>query len=110
MPLIFRFLPLLASAALVAAQGRQTFIGTITDEMCPQADHSSMKMGPTDAQCTIACVNSHGAQYVLYDGKQTYVLSDQKTPEKFAAQKVKVTGTLDAKTKTIRVESINAAK
>jgi hypothetical protein len=34
------------------------------------------------------------------------VLSDQKTPEQYAAQKVRVIGTLDAKTKTIRVESI----
>jgi hypothetical protein len=38
------------------------------------------------------------------------VLSDQKTPDKFAAQKVTVVGTLDAKTKTIRVQSISAAK
>jgi hypothetical protein len=37
-------------------------------------------------------------------------LSDQRTPEKFAAKKVIVTGTLDAKTKTIQVESITAAK
>jgi hypothetical protein len=37
-------------------------------------------------------------------------LSDQKTPEKFAAKKVTVTGTLDAKTKTIQVDSIAAAK
>jgi len=33
-----------------------------------------------------------------------------KTPEKFAGKKVKVKGTLDAKTKTIRVESITPAK
>jgi len=47
---------------------------------------------------------------VLFDGKEVYTLSDQRTPEKFAAQKVKVTGTLDAKTRTIQVESITAAK
>jgi hypothetical protein len=35
--------------------------------------------------------------YVLYDGKNVYELSDQKTPEKFAAQKVRVTWTLDSK-------------
>jgi hypothetical protein len=67
-------------------------------------------MGPTDAECTIACVMVHGASYVLYDGKEVYTLSDQKTPEKFAGQKVTVRGTLDAKTKTIRVDSITAAK
>jgi hypothetical protein len=47
---------------------------------------------------------------VLYDGKSAYVLSDQKTPEQFAAQQVRVVGTLDAKTKTIRVESIAAVR
>ena len=49
--------------------------------------------------------------YVLYDGKEAYYrLSDQRTPEKLAGQKVTVTGTLDAKTRTIRVDSITAAK
>jgi hypothetical protein len=101
---------LLAIAALAAAQGKQTFTGAITDDMCARANHSGMRMGPTDAECTIACVMVHGAAYVLYDGKQVYTLSDQKTPEKFAGQKVTVRGTLDAKTKTIRVDSITAAK
>ena len=67
-------------------------------------------MGPTDAECTIACVAVHGASYVLFDGKDTYTLSDQRTPEKFAAKKVTVTGTLGAKNKTIQVESITEAK
>jgi hypothetical protein len=101
---------LLAIAALAAAQGKQTFTGAITDDMCARADHSGMRMGPTDAECTIACVMVHGASYVLYDGKAVYTLSDQKTPEKFAGQKVTVRGTLDAKTKTIHVDSITAAK
>lgn len=101
---------LLAVAALSAAPGKQTFTGIISDDMCGKADHSHMRMGPTDAECTIACISAHGATYVLYDGKQVYTLSDQRTPERFAAQKVRVTGTLDAKTKTIQVESISAAK
>jgi hypothetical protein len=103
-------LNLVAVAALAAAQNKQTFTGTITDDMCAKADHSQMRMGPTDAECTIACADVHGAAYVLYDGKNTYMLSDQQTPKKFAAQKVKVTGTLDTKTKTIQVDSITAAK
>ncbi len=69
-----------------------------------------MQMGPTDAECARACITSHGASWVLYDGKSAYVLSDQKTPDTFAAQKVRVVGTLDATTKTIQVESITAAK
>ena len=103
-------LSLLAIAALSAAQGRQTFTGTITDNLCAKAGHAQMRMGPTDAECTIACVGAHGAMYVLYDGKDVYTLSDQKTPEKFAGQKVRVVGTLDVKTRTIQVDSIAAAK
>jgi hypothetical protein len=103
-------LSLVAVAALSAGQGTQTFTGTITDNMCAKAGHSQMRMGPTDADCVIACVRAHDATYVLYDGKDVYTLSDQKTPEKFAAQKVTVIGTLDAKTKTIQVDSIAAAK
>ena len=99
-----------ALASLTAAQGKpQTFVGTITDNMCAKADHSQMQMGPTDADCVKACVAAHGATYVLYDGTNVYELSDQKTPEKFAAKKVTVTGTLDEKTKTITVQSIAAA-
>ena len=95
-------------SVLAAAQGKRTFTGVITDNMCPTGDHSRMKMGSTDAECTIACVDAHGAQYVLYDGKESYTLSDQQTPQKFAGKKVTVRGTLDAKTKTIKVDSIAA--
>ena len=101
---------LLAVAALSAQQGKQTFTGTITDDECDRADHSRMRMGPTDAACVRACISAHSASYVLYDGKDIYTLSDQQTAEKFAGQKVNIVGTLDAKTKTIQVESITAAR
>ena len=97
-------------AAVAVAQGKKTFTGVITDSMCSLADHGRMRMGPNDAECTKACVKEHDASYMLYDGKEAYTLSDQKAPEKFAGQKVAVTGTLDAKTKTIKVDSISAAK
>jgi len=102
----------LALTALSAAQAAktQTFVGTITDNMCAKANHSQMQMGPTDADCVKACVSAHGATYVLYDGTNVYELSDQNAPEKFAAQRVRVVGTLDAKTKKIAVTSISAAK
>jgi hypothetical protein len=104
---------IVASFVLVlvsAGQGKQTFTGVITDDMCPLGDHSRMQMGPTDAECAKACINAHGASYVLYDGKSAYVLSDQKTPEQFAAQNVRVVGTLNAATMTIQVESIAAVR
>jgi Protein of unknown function (DUF5818) len=104
-PLIFS---LLVITMLASAQGKQNFTGTITDNMCATADHSRMRMGSTDAECTIACISLHSAMYVLFDGKDAYTLSDQKTPEKYAGKTVTVTGTLDAKTKTIQVDSIAA--
>ena len=97
-----------AAALMLAAPPKQTFTGVITDSMCSDADHTSMNMG-ADAKCVTECVKA-GAKYVLYDGKEVYALSDQKTPEKLAAKKVTVTGTLDAKTKTIQADSIAAAK
>jgi hypothetical protein len=103
-------LSLFVAAAVSAAQEKQTFTGIITDDMCPLGTHTHMRMGPTDAECARACITSHGADYVLYDGKSAYVLSDQTTPDAYAAQKVRVVGTLDAKTKTIRVESIAPIK
>ena len=64
-------------------------------------------MGPSDAACTLACVDAHGAMLVLYDGNNnTYALSDQTTARKFAGQKVKVSGVVDASTKAIQVGSI----
>src|SRR5438552_18717080 len=91
---------LLIMGALASAQAKRTFTGVITDSMCATADHSRMKMGPTDGECTVACVLAHGALYVLYDGKEVYTLSDQQAPEKFGGKKVAVRGSLDAKTKT----------
>src|SRR5262249_17889363 len=97
-------------AALTSAQPNKKFTGVITDSMCATGDHSRMKMGSNDAECTIACIQAHGAEYVLYDGKEVYTLSDQKAPEKFAGQKVTITGSVDAKTKRLQVSSITAAK
>jgi hypothetical protein len=88
----------------------RTFTGVITDDMCAAHGHDHMRMGPTDAECTRACVNIHGAAYVLLSGKTIYDLTDQKAPDRFAGQKVRVTGVLEAKTMTIRVQSIAAAK
>lgn len=95
---------LLSGAVLLA----QTFTGIITDNMCEKGDHKAMDM--VDDKCVVECVKSMHGKYVLYDGKNTYVLSDQTTPEKFAAKKVTVTGTLDTATKTIQVSKIAAAK
>jgi hypothetical protein len=104
----FLIIAFLAVVGLSAAADRQTFTGTIADDMCGAAGHSRMQMGPTDAECTRACISAHGAAYVLDDGKNLYTLSDEKKPEPLAGQKLKVVGTLDPKSKTITVESISA--
>ena len=103
-------LALLLAGAALAAPAKQTFTGVITDSECGNAGHARMRMGPTDAECTYACIQAHGASYVLLVGKTVYNLSNQQLPEKFAGEKVRVTGTLDAKTKTISVSGIQAAK
>ena len=46
----------------------------------------------------------------MSDGKTVYTLSDQKGPEKFAGQKVKITGTYNEATKILKVDSMVAAK
>jgi hypothetical protein len=93
----------------------QTFRGEIMDSQCSaMGSHDMMlkKGGVKDAkECTQACVKM-GGKYVLYDAakKTVYQLDDQKKPEQFAGEKVKVTGTLDTATKTIHVSDIQAAK
>ena len=93
----------LAFAALAVAANAETFTGVITDTMCG-AKHDMMKDQPAE-QCVKMCAKGQSS-YALYDGTNVFKLSDQKTPAKFAAQRVKVTGTLDQKNRTIKVSSI----
>ena len=98
---------LLCAGMAVAADAPRTFTGVITDTMCG-ADHSHMGIKP-DSKCVRECVRS-GSKYALWDGKKLYTLSDQQTPEKFAAERVRITGTLFEKTGIIKVDKIEAAK
>ena len=94
------------SFAGTAKAATRTFVGSISDSMCG-AKH--MMPGQSDKDCTLACVKA-GSKYVLADAAsgKVYQLSDQKKPERFAGQKVKVTGAL--KGDTITVTSIEPAK
>jgi hypothetical protein len=96
------FVLAIALAGLLAGSAPQIFTGVITDTLCG-ARHN-MK-GHSDADCAKMCAKASG-QYALFDGQNVLKLSDQKTPARFAAEKVKVTGTLDPKTNTIKVTSI----
>ena len=99
------FILLTGAVLALGAAAPKTFTGVITDSMCGK-DHAMMNVKP-DSKCVLECVKA-GSKYALIDGNNVYELSDQKTPEKFAAQKVKVTGTLNGS--TIQVQSITAAK
>ena len=97
---------LLAAAitTTIAAADQQTFTGVITDTMCGKSH--GMVAGQPDDKCVAICVKGTSSQYALYNGQSVLKLSDQKTPSKYAAQRVKVTGTLNEKTQTIKVSSI----
>jgi hypothetical protein len=110
LPAIVALCAALELAALSAAPGTKTFSGIISDDICVKGDHSHMRMGATDAECAIACVSAHDAAYVLYDGRNFYRLSGPQALETFAGRKVKITGELDPKTQTIRIDSITNAK
>ena len=93
-----------AAASMVVAADQQTFSGIITDTMCGKTH--GMVAGQPDDKCIAMCVKGSSSQYALFDGKTLLKLSDQKVPAKYAAQRVKVTGTLNEKTQMIKVNSI----
>jgi hypothetical protein len=113
---------LMLAALTVTAQNQQSFTGEIMDSACAAqgGSHATMLKGhglagkENDAvarkSCTMDCVKA-GADMVLYDAstKTSYQLDDAKKAEAYAGQAVKISGTLDAKTKTIHVQSIAKA-
>jgi hypothetical protein len=114
--LIASFLVVVALVSVPLTQARnktseKTIVGYITDSSCG-LDHSAMKMGG-DKQCTLKCVDD-GAKFALADRahKVVYALDDtsQQKAREFAGQKVKVTGEVDAKAKTIIATKIEAAE
>ncbi|MBI3473862.1 MAG: hypothetical protein HY013_21105 [Candidatus Solibacter usitatus] len=96
-----------ASFLLQAGSGPRAFTGVITDSMCG-TNHAMMKVAP-DSKCVTQCVRA-GSQYVLHDGKKSYKLSDQQTPQEFAGRKVRITGKLFEKTGILQVDRIVPAK
>ena len=106
---------LILVGASLAAPADKTYTGEIMDSACAaMGSHSGMmgkEGGPkTEKDCTLGCVKA-GAKFVLYNPttKRTYQLDDQTKPEKFAGEKVNVTGTYDMTTKTIHVTDIKPA-
>jgi len=109
---------LLATATVSFARPKphaRTFTGNIMDSPCAKMGNHDMgyKMTGTNTpkDCTLACVKA-GSKLVLYDPvKQAiYALDNQEEPRPFAGERVNITGTYNAATKTIHVEKIEAAK
>ncbi len=96
-----------------AGAGVKTFRGEISDSQCAMNVHSlthshqemlkSKGMGGTSAMCATHCAKQMGGEFVLAAGKEIYRLDNQAEAEKFAGRRVKISGTLDAKTKTIHM-------
>jgi hypothetical protein len=103
---LFVFAVLSMDALCIAADAPKKYTGVITDDMC-SGDHKDM--GGTDAaKCTLECVKSMHAKYILKSGSKTWMLSDQKTPEQYAGKKVVVTGTVNGN--QLQVASIAPAR
>ena len=91
-----------------------SFAGELMDNECGmQQAHDAMekKEGFKSAkECTLGCVSA-GGTFVLYAiaNKTVYQLDGQEKPKPFAGQKVTIIGTYNGDTKTIHVQSIQAA-
>ena len=92
-------------AAAPVVDGKEVVLtGYLTDSHCGKSNaHASGKA------CAVKCMKS-GAQVQLLVAETLYTLQKVDSPEAKLGQKVVVTGILDEATKTIRVESIEAAK
>jgi Protein of unknown function (DUF5818) len=98
----------------------QIFHGEIGDTQCAFNVHSmtrshtemlkSKKMGGTPGACASYCVQYLGGDFVLSSKNEVYRLDNQEKVHLFAGQKVKITGTLEPKSKTIHVLGIEPAQ
>ncbi len=90
-----------SSSAAVAAE--TTLTGVISDTMCAMGHESNIEHAKetsgrtmTNQECTVGCVMRRGQQYVLVANGKTYRIENQDHASlaTFAAQTVKMTGTL----------------
>jgi hypothetical protein len=100
-------------------QNSQVFHGEISDSQCALNVHSltrshqemlkSKSMGGTANTCTIYCIENLGGYLVLSSGNDVFRLDRSDLVHGFKGQKVKLTGTLDAKVKQIHVLKVELA-
>ncbi|HEX4002752.1 MAG TPA: hypothetical protein VHX36_08890 [Candidatus Acidoferrales bacterium] len=124
-----RFLAVLTTAAMTAVlvlaalrggmsagERVRLFRGEISDSQCALNVHSLSRsheemlkkknIGTTAAECARYCVKYLGGVYVLSVRENVYKLDNQDLAEKYAGQKVKLTGVLDAHSNVIAVHDI----
>ena len=102
---------LAATLAAASPTTAEVYAGVISESMCG-INHTAMGISP-DPKCITECVkHGQGVRYVLIEEKtrRMYTLSDQQTPEEFAARRVRIKGVYYPKTKILKVDSIEAAR
>ena len=81
-----------------ASTEQRTLIGVVSDAMCGR---THMMKDKSDAECLRICVKQ-GAKYALVVGKEVYTLVGHEADlDKYAAQKVRVTGLVKGTTVTV---------
>jgi hypothetical protein len=107
---------ILAAAGAACAQEAKVFRGEISDSQCALNVHSltrshqemlkSKTMGGTSRTCSVYCIEHMGGYLVLSSANDVFRLDRSDLVHGFEGQKVKLTGTLDAKAKQIHVLKI----
>lgn len=111
------------ACALLANAGDEkprTFHGQIADTQCALNVHSltrshaemlkSKATGGTEGSCATYCVRYLGGDFVLSSKGDVYRVDNQEKIRQFAGQKVKITGTLEPKSKTIHLLEIEESE
>jgi hypothetical protein len=108
----------IAGLSFAADDEVRTYRGEVADSQCALNVHSlthshqemlkSKSMGGDSASCARYCTTYLGGTFVLSVKKEVYHLDDQSAVQRFAGRKVKLSGTLDPKSKTIHVLNVEA--
>lgn len=103
-----------------AGERERVFRGEIGDSQCALNVHSLSRshaemlkkraIGTTSADCVHYCVKYLGGVFVLQVKNKVYKLDNQELADKYAGEKVKLTGVLDPNSNTIAVHSIEPVK
>lgn len=113
---VFGAIVILAAAVMAQTPATHVFHGEVSDSQCAMNVHSltrshqemlkSKSMGGTSNSCSVYCIEHLGGVLVLSAGKEVYRLDRPDLVHGFEGQKVKITGTLDAKANQIHVMKI----